>query len=187
MGRSVFKFGLEKRMSMILTSSKQRSKNEASRFPNYREGDSTSEIRFTIYMVLAARRWRGLLDEHLRRINQSSARMEALAAIMNTPEPKAQVNIARRLRIEGPTLTRMLDTLEKDELVERLPDPRDRRTKQLRLTPKGEVALEEILTIADELRARLLHGYSEEKIELYNEFFEDMLDRLDHGLPAVER
>ncbi|RKF22557.1 MarR family transcriptional regulator [Altericroceibacterium spongiae] len=174
-------------MSNIPKTGKQTSQEDASRFPNYREGNTTSEIRFTIYMVLAARRWRGLLDEHLRRINQSSARMEAMAAIMNAPEPKAQVNIARRLRIEGPTLTRMLDTLEKDGLVKRLPDPRDRRTKQLRLTEKGEAALEDILGIADDLRMRLLQGYSEEQVEMFNTFFEEILDRLDHGLPAIER
>ena len=47
--------------------------------------------------------------------------MEALAAIINSPSLSAQVDIAKRLRIEGPTMTRMLDTLEADGLVERLP------------------------------------------------------------------
>lgn len=154
-----------------------------SNFEIYREGGTTREIRVTVNLVLVARRWRSLLDERLRAIGQSSARMEALAAIVNSPWPSAQVDIAKRLRIEGPTMTRMLDTLEADGLVERLPDPTDRRSKQLRLTPAGERVLEEIFTIADELRDRLLRGIPPEKMGELNELLVMLTERLDAGLP----
>src|SRR5690606_10989024 len=129
-----------------------------SNFDIYRDGDTTRDIRLTVNLVIVARRWRSLLDDRLRLVGQSSARMEALAAIINSPSLSAQVDIAKRLRIEGPTMTRMLDTLEKDGLVERLADPADRRTKQLRLTAAGEEILAAIFEIADEMRARLLDG-----------------------------
>lgn len=154
-----------------------------SSFAKYREGQAAPDIRLTIYLVLTARRWRSLLDDRLRPIEQSSARMEALSAILNSPPLRPQVDIAKRLRIEGPTLTRMLDALEKDNLVERLPDPADRRTKQLKVTPEGEQVLEQICEIADELRDRLLRGYSEEKLMEMGQFFEELLARLDAGLP----
>lgn len=156
-----------------------------STFNIYRDGGTTREIRLTINLVLAARRWRSLLDDRLRQVGQSAARMEAMAAIVNSPSLSAQVDIAKRLRIEGPTLTRMLDTLEGDGLVERLPDPADRRTKQLRLTPAGEAALDEIFAITDELRGRLLAGIGEERIDELNLFFEMLMKRLDAGLPPA--
>ena len=154
-----------------------------SSFDIYREGGTTRPIRLTVLLVIVARRWRSLLDERLRQIGQSAARMEALAAIINSPWPSAQVDIARRLRIEGPTMTRMLDALEADGLVERLPDPGDRRTKQLRVTEQGEAALREIFAIADELRDRLLAGVSEEQMDELNAFLGALSDRLDAGLP----
>ena len=161
-------------------------KRQGESYAVYRTGGTTRELRFTVQLVLAARRWRSLLDEHLRRIEQSSARMEAMAAILASPPLSAQVDIAKRLRIEGPTLTRMLDTLEKDGLVERLPDPADRRTKKLRLTPEGEEALEEIFEIVDVLRARLLEGVPPEMIEQGNEFLAGLMGKLDAGLPPVD-
>jgi len=154
-----------------------------SNFQIYRDGGTTPEIRLTINLVLAARKWRALTDERLRLVGQSSARMEALAAIMNSPWPSSQIDIAKRLRIEGPTMTRMLDTLEADGLVERLPDPADRRTKQLRLTAAGEKVLEEIFAIADELRERLLEGVAPETMDELNKFLVMLTDRLDAGLP----
>ncbi len=168
---------------MVASSDTKSGTGVKSTFDLYMEGKATPEIRLTIYMVLAARRWRSLLDEKLRPIDQSSARMEAISAIMNSPPLSPQVDIAKRLRIEGPTLTRMLDSLEKDGMVERLPDPKDRRTKLLKATPAGEQALEEIFDIADALRGRLLEGFSEAQLDQVNEFFAELLTRLDAGLP----
>jgi MarR family transcriptional regulator for hemolysin len=158
-------------------------KHAKSNFAIYREGGTTRDIRVTVNLVLVARRWRSLLDERLRLIGQSSARMEALAAIINSPSLSAQVDIAKRLRIEGPTMTRMLDTLEADGLVERLPDPADRRTKQSRVTAEGERVLEEIFGIADELRDRLLSTVPTERMDELNELLVMLTERLDAGLP----
>jgi len=164
----------------------RRDDDEPSSFGIYRAGGTTRPIRLTVLLVIVARRWRSLLDERLREIGQSAARMEALAAIINSPWPSAQVDIARRLRIEGPTMTRMLDALEADGLVERLPDPGDRRTKQLRLTPQGEAVLQDIFAIADELRGRLLEGVPDDHMDELNAFLGTLSDRLDAGLPEPE-
>jgi MarR family transcriptional regulator for hemolysin len=166
-----------------IESGRRKSGGRKTSFHIYREGGTTRDIRLTVNLVIVARRWRSLLDERLRLIGQSAARMEALAAILNSPSLSAQVDIAKRLRIEGPTMTRMLDTLEQDGLVERLPDPCDRRTKQLRLTPAGETVLEDIFAIADELRDRLLDGIPPEQTDELNEFLAMLTARLDEGLP----
>lgn len=161
-------------------------KSGKSTFELYREGETTQRMLLMIRLVLAARRYRALLDERLRPTKQSSARMETMAAILNAPGPRPQVEIAKRLRIEGPTLTRMLDSLEQDGLVERLPDPADRRTKQLRLTGEGEETLELIFDIADDLRSRLLEGFSDEELETINAFLARLMERLDTGLKDEE-
>jgi MarR family transcriptional regulator for hemolysin len=147
----------------------------------YRRGETSPQMLLTIRLVLAGRRWRALLDERLRPTGQSAARMEAMAAILHMPEPRPQVDIARRLRIEGPTLTRMLDALEKDGMVERLHDPADRRTKQLRVTEDGERALEQIFDIADGLRSHILEGFSDSEIEVVNRLLLRLMERLDGG------
>lgn len=171
-------------MGTVSTEGGRRKGGRKTSFHIYSKGGTTRDIRLTVNLVIVARRWRSLLDERLRAIGQSAARMEAMAAIINSPSLSAQVDIAKRLRIEGPTMTRMLDTLEADGLVERLPDPADRRTKQLRLTDQGERVLEKIFAIADELRDRLLDGVLPERVDELNEFLGMLTDRLDAGLPT---
>ncbi len=149
-------------------------------------GGVSSEMRATMALVLAGRRWRALLDDKLRPISQSSARMETLGAIKHSPQLSPQVEIAKRLRIEGPTLTRMLDTLEADGLVQRLADPVDRRSKLLKLTPAGERALEQMIEISDRNRAALLDGIPPEDVEKLKELCLELVCRLDRGLPDCD-
>jgi MarR family transcriptional regulator for hemolysin len=139
------------------------------------------KFRMTVQIVLAARRWRSMLDEKLRVIGTSAARMEALSTIDRAPWPSAQVEIANRMGIEKPTLTRMLDMLEADKLVERLPDPSDRRAKLIRLTPEGQKTLEAASQVASDLRALLFGDLDEADIVQFNLFAERLLTRLDKG------
>lgn len=63
-----------------------------------------------------------LIAVHTAHMEQNSARM---------------VDIALDLGVTGRTLTTMVDSLEKQELIERVVDPSDRRAYQLVLTEQG--------------------------------------------------
>jgi len=133
----------------------------------------------TVQIVLAARRWRSLLDERLRTIGHSAPRMEAMSSIDRVPRLSAQVQIAKHIGIEGPTLTRMLDMLEADRLVERLPDPSDRRAKLIRLTDKGHKALADTSAVAAALRDLLLAEFDDDELDQINHLVGRLLARFD--------
>ncbi len=148
-------------------------------FETYKQGGTTREIRMLVDMVLLVRGFRSKVDEELRKIGQSAARMETLAAILNMQGDKSQSDVARRLRIEGATVTRMIDILSKEGLVERTPDPGDRRVNLLSLTPEGVDTVERIFTIYDRVRGHLLEGMSDEQIDEITVVIENMIGRLD--------
>lgn len=170
-------------------------KKNKSGFETYREGGTTNSISVLIKMVLIVRRFRHQLDENLRTINHSCSRMEALSAILNIHGPKSQSDIAKRLRVEAATITRMVDILSKEGLVERTADPNDRRVNLLSISPKGERELEKIFAVYDALRFHVLEGLSAEDIEALHRIFDHMTARLEQpledgiriGLPAYER
>jgi MarR family transcriptional regulator for hemolysin len=139
------------------------------------------EYGFTYRIILVARRYRALLDEQLRPLGYGTARMEALSTIERAPEPSAQIAIAKRIGIEGPTLTRMLDTLEAEGLVVRLADPNDRRTKLIELTDEGRRALDEIMTVANAFRASVLKDMNDAELDMVNEATGKLLGSLCDG------
>ncbi len=126
---------------------------------------SGTEFRFTMYVVLASRRWRALVAERLRKIGQSTARWEALFSIAYAEGEVTQNRLARRLAIEGPTMVRMIHALEKDALVQRAPSKTHRGAKVILLTDKGREVLGEIDKITRELRERLFSEIGDKDLE----------------------
>ena len=67
----------------------------------------------------------------------------------------SQVQLAGRIGIEGPTLTRHLDRLCAEGLVARQRDEQDRRIVRVALTPAGEARWQELHDVADAHEARI--------------------------------
>jgi MarR family transcriptional regulator for hemolysin len=80
-------------------------------------------------------------------------------------EWRTQHELARALRIEGPTLTRHLDGLEEEGLVVRRRDPHDRRAVSVELTEAGRAKHAEMLRAVQAFNRRLLAGLNEEEID----------------------
>lgn len=57
--------------------------------------------------------------------------------MIDTMGPQPQAEVARRLMVTAPVVTRLASTLAEAGLVERAADPADRRTVLLTLTPTG--------------------------------------------------
>lgn len=151
-----------------------------------REDYPLPALSLTIAIVMAGRRWRSLIDEHLRQQGHSASRMEAMASIAYAPAGTTQIQVAKRIGIEGPTLTRTLDMLESDGLVERLPDPNDRRNKHMKLTTAGYQALAEMFAITGRLRTRLLDGIPTGDIIDTERFLGELIARIEGGLVVAE-
>ncbi len=73
-----------------------------------------------------------------------------------------QRNLAKDLRIEGATLTRHLDRMERDGLIVRTRDPGDRRQLHVTLTPAGRTLYRRLKAAAQKTGQRAIDGLSEE-------------------------
>src|ERR1700723_4654489 len=73
-----------------------------------------------------------------------------------------QSELADMLDLQPITLTRLLDKLAESGLIERRPDPDDRRAKRLFLTPAARPLLERLGSLGDELMGTALAGVDRE-------------------------
>ena len=69
-----------------------------------------------------------------------------------------QSELAETLDLQPITLTRLLDKLCDNGLIERRPDPGDRRAKRLYLTPAARPLLEQLRVLGEETMAETLAG-----------------------------
>jgi MarR family transcriptional regulator for hemolysin len=76
-----------------------------------------------------------------------------------------QSELAELLDLQPITLTRLLDKLCDSGLIERRPDPTDRRAKRLFLTGAARPVLERLSALGEETMASTLEGVERESVE----------------------
>jgi MarR family transcriptional regulator for hemolysin len=76
-----------------------------------------------------------------------------------------QTELADVLDLQPITLTRLLDKLSDSGLIERRPDPGDRRAKRLFLTPAARPLLKQLAELGEETMTNTLAGIEREGIE----------------------
>jgi MarR family transcriptional regulator for hemolysin len=76
-----------------------------------------------------------------------------------------QRELAKRIFVDSTTLVPIIDSLEKKELVERKPDPKDRRNNNIFLTPKSESLVEPIIESILHLRKIVYREIPEKDLE----------------------
>jgi DNA-binding MarR family transcriptional regulator len=59
-------------------------------------------------------------------------------------EPGSQLELANHLGVDRTVMTYLLDDLERAGLIERHPDPADRRARRIAATPRGRELLEDL-------------------------------------------
>ncbi|POF63924.1 MarR family winged helix-turn-helix transcriptional regulator [Novacetimonas maltaceti] len=120
------------------------------------EGSGFQDMRMTFLTMRLSNTWRLVLDRAIRPEGMSMAMMRPLAYLMMMPDGVSQRDLAQAMNTDSSALVRVLDLLEREGLVERRPDPVDRRVKSLFLTVGGRRRCARLHEICAEVEGRLL-------------------------------
>jgi MarR family transcriptional regulator for hemolysin len=120
------------------------------------------EFAFTLNDV--ARLLRTYADYKAAQFGMTRAQWAVLVRL-DRAEGLNQSELAEMLDLQPITLTRLLDKLADSGLIERRPDPGDRRAKRLFLTPAARPLLEHLSVVGEETMAAVLEGLEPQTIE----------------------
>ena len=119
---------------------------------------------FAFALFDTARLMKTLADQEVRDLGMTRAQWAVLSRIEHN-EGLKQSEIAEMLEIQPITLTRLLDRLEENGLIERRPDENDRRARRLHLTPAAKPLVDQLDSLGRDMLRRVLRNLSAEKIE----------------------
>ena len=126
----------------------------------------TDQHRFGMQLAQMSRGWRAELDRRLAGLGLSQARWLVLLHLARFEEAPTQRELAQSVGVEGPTLARLLDSLENQGLVQRQSGMADRRAKKIVLCAPALPLIEQIETIATQLRHELFEGVDEADLKV---------------------
>jgi DNA-binding MarR family transcriptional regulator len=97
---------------------------------------------------------------------QSVGLTPALFAVLNylrAHDGAIQQQIGSVMGIDPSTMVSLVDQLERAELAKRRPHPRDRRAREVLITPKGRRTLKRARELAQEVEGDVLQGLSRDE------------------------
>ncbi len=140
--------------------------------------------RFGFRFVTLARVWRRAVDLELVAAGLTDATWTPLIHLSESGDAITQKELARRVGIDGSTLVRLVDLLSEAGLVERKPDPDDRRAKRVVLTKAGHAEVTRIRARIAEAEERFLCDLDEDTIATMTRAFARIEDRVEGVLAA---
>src|SRR5271154_3944054 len=128
-------------------------------------------------LVESSRLLRNYIDHRAKSRGTTRAQWIVLFRLRQQ-EGLSQVDLADVLELQPISLVRLLDRLVEHGLLERRPDPRDRRANRLFLTPGGRQLGDDLDSPRDEIATDVLHDVPSESIQTSLDTLRDIKERI---------
>src|SRR6478672_4767549 len=112
-----------------------------------------------------ARMLKTYVDQQARQFGMTRAQWQVLSRLERS-EGLKQTELAELLDLQPITLTRLVDRLCANGLIERRADPDDRRAKRLFLTEEARPLMDRLAVFGEELMGEVLAGIDDGEVKL---------------------
>jgi DNA-binding MarR family transcriptional regulator len=126
----------------------------------------------------ATRGFYRVADVSLRDIGLATGQFPVLMSLKGG-KALSQAELARLAQVEQPTMAQLLNRMERDGLVERVPDPADKRSRLVMLTALAARQLPKAKAMLDRHTAQALAGFTEQEIEQLTELVSRVNDNIN--------
>ena len=133
--------------------------------------------QFIAQLVETSRLLRNYIDHRAKTRGTTRAQWIVLFRLREQ-EGLSQVDLADVLELQPISLVRLLDKLVERALLERRPDPKDRRANRLFLTERGRQLVDDLDSLRDAIATDVLHDIADEKIKTSLDTLSDVKDRI---------
>src|SRR3977135_3369780 len=127
---------------------------------------SAKQIDFGFRVARIARRLRQAVDAELRVLGLTEATWRPLVYVRRLGGGVRQKELATAMSIEGPSLVRLLDNLERRGLIERREDEPARRSRGTHLTRAGRDLAVRVAKVGTEIQTRALANVPPADLEI---------------------
>ncbi|MCE9872626.1 MAG: transcriptional regulator SlyA [Hafnia sp.] len=124
--------------------------------------------------------WRALIDQRLKPLELTQTHWVTLYNINRLPPEQSQIQLAKAIGIEQPSLVRTLDQLEEKGLITRHTCANDRRAKRIKLTEEAAPIIKEVNDVITMTRGEILSGISPEEVTLLTGLVERLEQNIIH-------
>ena len=133
-------------------------------------------------IVQITRSYARVVDQPLKNLGFALSQVPVLVSLKHAGT-LSQTELAQIAQVEQPSMAQLLNRMERDGLVTRVPDPADGRSRLISLTADAIKRMPQGKAVMDDTCKNALAGFTEtERVQLL-----DLLQRLNSNLEGMQR
>ncbi len=105
----------------------------------------------------------------LENMELTAAQGHIMGYLAHRKDPPCPRDLEEEFHLSHPTVSGLLNRLEKKDFIQLLPDERDRRCKRIHVRPKGRECQENMHRVIQENERRLVEGFTEAEQAKFSE------------------
>ena len=125
----------------------------------------------------ASKQLKNKLDKALTEFDITAAQFSVIIQIHLSMQPITATEIAERLGSDRPTISGIINRLEKKEIVIKAYNPEDKRSSYLEIKEEAKELVHKIKTISDEVTTELFSIYSKEDARELTAMLSKLIER----------
>lgn len=114
----------------------------------------------------------------LAEMDLTAAQGHILAFLSHHPEPPCPRDIEEVFHLSHPTVSGLLNRLEKKEFIALRPDGHDRRCKRVYLLPKGEACNQKMHNTINTIEQHLVQGFTPQEQEVFTKLLDQAIQNM---------
>jgi DNA-binding MarR family transcriptional regulator len=116
------------------------------------------------YLIIkASRQLKSKLDNALKEFDITAAQFSVIIQIHASKQPITSAEISERLGSDRPTISGIINRLEKKGIVLKLANPKDKRSSYLEINSDSNELVNKIKIISEDLATHIFSIYSKEE------------------------
>ena len=106
----------------------------------------------------------------LEEMDLTAAQGHIMGFLAHSSEPPCPRDVEEKFHLSHPTVSGLLQRLEKKEFIQLKADEHDRRCKRIHVLPKGRQCMENMHQVIQSNEKQLVKGFTEEEQEKFAEY-----------------
>lgn len=132
------------------------------------------------YLIIkASRHLKNKLDKALKEFDITAAQFSVIIQIYSSDHPIMAAEIAQKLGSDRPTISGIINRLEKKGIILKIDNREDKRSSYLEINKKFNKLVEEIKNISDELTINIFSIYSKEETKQFTGMILKLIEGTD--------
>ena len=120
-----------------------------------------------------------LMQNHIREFNGAQGK---ILYVLWQKDHISIIELSALVGLANTTLTSMLDRMEKAKLIQRLPDPCDRRKSLIALTDRAQSLYGKYEQVSQQMDDIYYRGFSEQEIVEFERYLHRILENIKEGI-----